>query len=447
MKILCADDEELLLKIISLELEANLDCELVLVGNGKDAIEKLSSGEEFDLVISDYNMPHCTGGDVYKYIRENRPHIPFILLSGQPISVSPVFATLKEDHKSNHYFPKPYRMDDVIEYIKSILAVPKPKITPKYCRIKTKTFFLFDEVPIEIFIRLTTDRYIKIVSANDHYEEAFINKYLDKDIQFLYIRYEDLQSLLDQVSLALKSNLDSKQENKSAQINSKIQGTALLHDIVRAMGVTTKVIEVADSINESNFQLLKSNASLAKLVNDMKQAGDYRFTFCLMVSYLGIGILNELDWSSEVMFKKISLAALFQNITLDEEELVRVQAVTEDAKKLLGYVRFEMVKAHPEKSAQLVSKTESISSEVEDIIRCHHEKPDGSGFPRGLSALNLSPLSCIFILAHEVSHRFHDLEVTDARLAETLTDMRQEYSQGNFLKPFQGLEKIFKNAV
>ena len=43
-----------------------------------DGIEALQENPEIDIVISDYYMPGGDGGQLYQWLKENRPDIPFL---------------------------------------------------------------------------------------------------------------------------------------------------------------------------------------------------------------------------------------------------------------------------------------------------------------------------------------------------------------------------------
>lgn len=62
-------------------------------------------------------------------------------------------------------------------------------------------------------------------------------------------------------------------------------------------------------------------------------------------------------------------------INIPEELLIKEQALTEQ--------EWEVMKKHPETGYRIAMATEEFAHVAEDIL-CHHEKFDGSGYPRGL---------------------------------------------------------------
>ncbi|MFX0114991.1 MAG: PAS domain S-box protein, partial [Candidatus Hodarchaeota archaeon] len=82
-RILLVDDESDLLDITKMflaEREPNLEIEVA--SSSSEALEKLS-GEYFDVIVADYQMPGIDGLDLLRHLRENANNIPFIMFTGR----------------------------------------------------------------------------------------------------------------------------------------------------------------------------------------------------------------------------------------------------------------------------------------------------------------------------------------------------------------------------
>ena len=81
-RVLLADDEPALLELISRKL-GGLGCQVTAAENGYQAWSFFKRSPQcFDLVLTDYDMPEMTGADLAYRIRELRPKLPIVLLSG-----------------------------------------------------------------------------------------------------------------------------------------------------------------------------------------------------------------------------------------------------------------------------------------------------------------------------------------------------------------------------
>ncbi|MGC9963985.1 MAG: response regulator [Syntrophobacteraceae bacterium] len=80
VRVLVADDDEIFLEILAETVEET-GAAVELAGDGLAALEKLSAGD-FDILISDLNMPRMDGLTLLREVRTVYPHILSILITG-----------------------------------------------------------------------------------------------------------------------------------------------------------------------------------------------------------------------------------------------------------------------------------------------------------------------------------------------------------------------------
>jgi len=79
-RILLVDDEESL----RLTLGANLELEgfeVIEAASAEEALERVSRGEEFDLILSDVRMPGRSGVELFHELARVRPNLPVVLMT------------------------------------------------------------------------------------------------------------------------------------------------------------------------------------------------------------------------------------------------------------------------------------------------------------------------------------------------------------------------------
>jgi len=83
-RVLVADDEPHIGRIIQLKLEL-APYEVMLVEDGRAALERLASDERIDLVLLDIMMPFISGLDVLEQLRQmpHRRGVPVIILTAK----------------------------------------------------------------------------------------------------------------------------------------------------------------------------------------------------------------------------------------------------------------------------------------------------------------------------------------------------------------------------
>jgi putative nucleotidyltransferase with HDIG domain len=102
--------------------------------------------------------------------------------------------------------------------------------------------------------------------------------------------------------------------------------------------------------------------------------------------------------------------ALALGCSHDDQELVHTAGLLHDIGKFIFPDRilfanrrlsdddWQIVKRHPAQGARVVGKVAGLGA-VAEVIRCHHERVDGGGYPRGLCAEDIPLLSRIISVA------------------------------------------------
>jgi len=63
-------------------LKKRFQFELILASSGTEAIQILSNDADFDLVITDYQMPNGDGKDILNHINQLQIDVPVVIFSG-----------------------------------------------------------------------------------------------------------------------------------------------------------------------------------------------------------------------------------------------------------------------------------------------------------------------------------------------------------------------------
>ena len=117
-RILFVDDEDLLAELNSERLKS-LGYEVTATTSSREALALFKAKpESFDLVVTDYTMPHLTGLDLAGELLTVRGDIPIILCTGHSDSVSPEIAKKKG---IRDFLMKPLSKQEIAEAIRRVL--------------------------------------------------------------------------------------------------------------------------------------------------------------------------------------------------------------------------------------------------------------------------------------------------------------------------------------
>lgn len=119
-RLLCVDDEPELLQSIKLNLRRHFA--VTTAASGPEALglfEQAQGESPFDVVISDMRMPQMSGAAFLSRLREDHPHIPRLLLSGQS-DLDAAIAAINEA-KIFRFLTKPCPPELIIESVNDAL--------------------------------------------------------------------------------------------------------------------------------------------------------------------------------------------------------------------------------------------------------------------------------------------------------------------------------------
>jgi two-component system cell cycle sensor histidine kinase/response regulator CckA len=116
VRILLVDDEETVRRVTGRLLE-KLGCEVRSAADASEALQLISDGEDFDLVLTDVVMPGLSGIEMAERVREMRPDQKILFTSGY---------TTREfgrppGEPPQPFMPKPFSLDDLSRAVKGAL--------------------------------------------------------------------------------------------------------------------------------------------------------------------------------------------------------------------------------------------------------------------------------------------------------------------------------------
>lgn len=144
-------------------------------------------------------------------------------------------------------------------------------------------------------------------------------------------------------------------------------------------GAKQLVEEISDSVTRNPSALI----SLARL----KTVDDYTYMHSVAVCAMMVALARQLGLD-EARTRSAGMAGLLHDLG----KAVMPQEVLNKPGKL-SEAEFTVMKSHPEAGYRMLLKSESIDAIALDVCLHHHEKMDGSGYPKGLKGDDISLLA------------------------------------------------------
>jgi putative nucleotidyltransferase with HDIG domain len=169
----------------------------------------------------------------------------------------------------------------------------------------------------------------------------------------------------------------------SPEITESAAAFAAMFSAVRA----GKQINLSDA-ERATLQVINSisEKGLTAWLDDVRRYHEGTFQHCLLVTGVAIGFALEIGFAS-LDVKRLGIAA-----TLHDIGKARIPLAILDKPDRLDPDEEEIMRRHPVIGYELLMDIADITPEILDGVRHHHEFLDGSGYPDGLRAPEISDL-------------------------------------------------------
>ncbi|MGZ3686853.1 MAG: HD-GYP domain-containing protein [Bdellovibrionota bacterium] len=402
MKILLVQDSSAgeALDRITFSLESSFDADVRTVDNLEDALIILTDqSTKLDLLIIDYQKGTTGQLEDFYTIASKFPNIFCFKVGGkQPPLDWNILALV--DRAS--------LIANLLKAIEKLVASGKLNATldaQAYCKIRTK--LLIPVVPLkgDIYIKLSAAKFVKLFNEGDQFEPVDLEKYtVKKGIEHLHIQKKDVKEFIDKYS----SDLDKQLRGASISIEEVASISDSIYDTVqelgRQLGFKRDVQDMTKAHMRLTVKAMGKSPTLAAVLERLESfKGNYIAAHSTLCGFLSCEIASQMEWASDATFQKLTLASFLHDITLENAELAQCTSVEEVKKGPFTEVEKLDFQQHPMKCAEIARKFQEVPPDVDQIIVQHHEKPDGSGFPRKITHSHISPLACVFMVGHDLA--------------------------------------------
>jgi len=398
--ILCVDDNQNNLYSLNALLSTMQDVNSVEVLHAKDALDVLLS-QKIDLILCDVQMPDINGFELAKMIKSNKKtkDIPIIFVTA--VFKSEEFIEQGFEIGAVDYLTKPIDDHQLINKITLYLKIFDEK--NKAQQSKKRFYDIAQSIGDGIY---TLDIKNETTFINNKALELLgfkKSELLGKKIHD-YIHYKDIDN---NPILAKQCKVHLTMINGTVYINDEY----LIKKDGTFLAVTLKVTPLYENNNIIGTVVIfrdKTSENLVyKLEKDKKKTQE-------QIVFSMIDILESRDSYTAGHTKRVAkyceLIAREMQYSEEDIELVKTAAWLHDIGKVstpdsvllkpgqLDAQEYKIIQQHLTTGYDILKNIDEYK-DIAEIMREHHEKYDGTGYPRGLKGDEVKPLSRIMIVA------------------------------------------------
>ncbi|MBN2846757.1 MAG: response regulator [Deltaproteobacteria bacterium] len=433
--ILIVDDDSSTRTLIADAIQAEGINNVTEVEDGFKALEIIKKSP-FDLIISDLKMPGMNGIELLHTIKEIHPATSVIIITGYP-SIDISIAAMK--YGAVDFLTKPFNIDDLIFKIKVYLN-EKKILTDQEMDYKINTSRLTEKVRELSTISYIYDSIEKARGNNDDIFEEIASLAMKitpgENCSIVLVDDENLVfhpkamkggnnggiAALDALLPSLYPVFTEVIQNKDALIRSS-NGQNPYKSILcvplmirnRVFGLLTLINSQSDScftVRDLNYiSSLTARASL-NLENRILYESIFTSIIDTFKSLVrSIHLRDQYTERHSVNVTRLSvMTARSMQLSPDDIECLEISSILHDIGKIaipdnillkpggLTDAEYDTIKTHPTIGENILKSIRLFETERK-IVRHHHERWDGRGYPDGLSGLEIPLLSRVLSVA------------------------------------------------
>lgn len=468
LKLLIVDPDEAWLRESKKYMQEQM-YEVTSVINGRDAQLALYN-DKFFAVILNYETQNHSCLQVLKFIKTNYTNQRVLIVVNDKALVDNETVTEEKMVKlgATGIIVRPFEMVELKQILEGhqslsdvMNSIPKKEgaseeeevqlTDDKFISIRIDEFYSSQAVLFDIFIKISSNKYLKILHAGDTFSKERLDKYKnEKKVEYLYFHNNDRRKFVQYNNFLTKKIVDNKAVPALNKVNMLKNVSEKFIEEAFTVGIKPQVIDQGKEVCETVYQLIEKQEDLYTILKSYQSFDPSAYSHAFLVTLYSTAIIKQFEWQSRTTIETTAMACMFHDIgkmLLPKEFLdMRPQNMTPE--------QFEQFKMHPELGLKVVEGNRMINNSIKQIILQHHEAFDGTGYPYEKKGSKILTLANIVCLADDFVHIMMDNKIQPTEALKKILMNKEQVKRYNsqiierFIKVFVDPSKIQKeNAL
>lgn len=217
--------------------------------------------------------------------------------------------------------------------------------------------------------------------------DVILNRLVQLNMQYIYVE-DKLSDGID-----IEETIQSESRNKAVQaITHSFQEISSI-DVEQASYVLDQQSKVIGALIDDLLDSILESNEILTVLTDAYMYDEYLYQHSFQVTLYSLAIAKELGYSYDDL-RVIGIGAMLHDVgkmLIPKEILMKPGRLTDE--------EFEAVKMHTTYGFDILRNLHSVSLIVAHCAFQHHERLDGSGYPRGIKGSEIHPFAKIISVA------------------------------------------------
>ena len=434
--ILLADEDKRILTLMETAIRYFYNEDIVFVQTESQFLQTIEKKGYPELVIVSSSLLLRNDDNLYTAISSWSDILfPIIVTSLDPLHDFLSYPLISS------WVSKPIDVEDFTSLIKSYTEVVAKEI-PSHIPVEMNLLLTLERKDFDLYLKLSGKNYIKIVNRGASFTPEDAQKLKAKGITKLFVPASSCFSLIREMQESFCAENVPKHSEEVLIISHLEQ----MEMIGNELGWSKEIIAESEKTVRRAIEIFKKSSDLHAVLEELLRNRQTDFSEHVgLLSFIICALASQMKIPGENAEIKLALAALLHDVKLkpeiyhDVEDWNRKASALEDrSSQVMGY------RNHPLEGAAFVQKIDLIPPDIDRIILQHHERPDGTGFPRSLGASRITYLAAVFIVCEELVHFIKRGGNLTTSLRDFMTWGEAYFDQAHFKNIFAEMKELIK---
>jgi hypothetical protein len=428
------------------------ELEVICALTQDDAIKFSAAEGPFAYMIIDCDMKHSDPTETAYCIMEVSGDSPCIFIGSEAMIADRITQELYQKHEHNDSIIKPIDRSDVKMKCDVIMEGARKKEIEdsieeidleNFIPMKLKSFYLYNTFPYDMYMEITSTKFMKAIEANQPYTISTLHKYAKRGLKYLHIKKDDqLRYLEDETQKCIKAMKKFGPAHKDIFLV-LLRAVNVFHQYLIAVGVCDSVLRLADATTDMIIQTAQKRHSFHNIVEKYPIIYEGIASKSLLTGLISQIMAENMAWQAVATKKRLALASMLMDFTLPDEKLCKVTSLNDPILKEFSEDQLAEYIQHPLKVAEVATQFTQYP-DVDYILEMHHELPNRKGFPNAPSQTKLTALCSVFNISQHIAAEIDGMALSNETISKIMKAMGRDYGTGNFKEPLKVAKKIIK---
>jgi putative nucleotidyltransferase with HDIG domain len=254
--------------------------------------------------------------------------------------------------------------------------------------------FFFEGMPLPaaIYLKIRAGSYLLIGKKGD--KAAFSNLHaFNHQASQLYVHNLEYASLIHHITVVTTKVVTQKNVPDAIKVRFLSGLAADAMDTLEKTGFTS--VSKVQKVSQLVFQMSQNAMVFSEIMAILEALPNNDSRHAMTTALVGMVLCEEMKVTLPLAQEKVAMAALLHDVGLRFVP----KAILDKAKHLWSQQELEIYEQHPIKGVEMLRDIKDLPSDVLIMIVEHHENSQGTGFPKKLRDVKISPLGKILGLA------------------------------------------------